>query len=117
MWKRQLRWARLRRASFKGFFLPEILSGGFLPFLGVGFLVAAGALPAAPALIAIAAWYGAEAALCWALGWPLSRWAPLLMILRDAMLPCLWIAAVLGSEFVWRGNMMDLSERRPRRAG
>lgn len=110
VWKRQLRWARLRRVSFKGFFLPEVLAGGFLPFLGVGFLVAAGALPAATALIALAIWYGAEAALCWALGWPLSRWAPLLMVLRDAMLPCLWIAAVAGSEFEWRGNTMDLSD-------
>ncbi len=43
VWKRQLRWARLRRASFKGFFLPEILSGGFLPLLGLLFLATAGA--------------------------------------------------------------------------
>src|SRR5262249_59960885 len=31
VWNRQLRWARLRRASFLLYFLPEILSGGLLP--------------------------------------------------------------------------------------
>src|SRR6516165_4840586 len=33
VWNRQLRWARLRRASFFMYFLPEILSGGVLPIL------------------------------------------------------------------------------------
>src|SRR5690349_3785198 len=33
VWNRQLRWARLRRACFLIYFLPEILSGGALPML------------------------------------------------------------------------------------
>src|SRR5690606_15027840 len=31
VWHRQLRWARLRRASFPWYFLPEILSGALPP--------------------------------------------------------------------------------------
>ena len=67
VWRRQLRWARLRRASFKGFFLPEILSGGFLPLLGLLFLTMDGAVSVLPALACVAAWYGAECALALAL--------------------------------------------------
>ena len=31
VWKRQLRWARLRRSSFPLFFVPEVLAGGLVP--------------------------------------------------------------------------------------
>ncbi len=112
VWKRQLRWARLRRASFKRFFVPEILSGGFVPLAGLGFLVADGAVPPLPALAAVGIWYGAECALSRALGWPLSWRAPLLAIMRDAMLPCLWVGAVTGNDFVWRGNAMNIERAR-----
>ena len=37
VWNRQLRWARLRRASFLLYFLPEIFSGGVLPMIGVAY--------------------------------------------------------------------------------
>ncbi len=110
VWRRQLRWARLRRSSFKGFFLPEILSGGFLPLLGVSFLAADGLLPVTAALAGIAAWYAAECLLALALRWPLSWRAPLLAVLRDFMLPCLWTAAVCGNEFVWRGTAMSIGK-------
>ncbi len=108
VWRRQLRWARLRRASFKGFFLPEILSGGFLPLLGLLFLTAEGAVPVLAALGCVAIWYGAECALAAALGWPLTWRTPFLAVLRDAMLPCLWATAMSGNEFVWRGTAMDI---------
>ena len=42
VWNRQLRWARLRRASFLPFFLPEALSGAVLPMLALA-IVAHGA--------------------------------------------------------------------------
>ena len=110
VWNRQLRWARLRRASFKRFFLPEILSGGFLPLLGLLFLVAEGAVSVPFAFALVALWYGAECALAWVLRWPLSWRAPLLAVMRDVMLPPLWIGAVTGNEFVWRGNAMNIAK-------
>jgi len=116
VWKRQLRWARLRRVSFKLFFLPEILAGGFFPILALAGLVAAGAVPSVVLPLALAGWYGAEAWLARAMGWPLSLRAPLLWILRDLMLPPIWVAALCGHGFNWRGNEMSVRAA-PRRAG
>src|SRR5271170_1810131 len=47
VWNRQLRWARLRRASFFIYFLPEIFSGGVLPVIAVAILAHALGLPLA----------------------------------------------------------------------
>jgi ceramide glucosyltransferase len=33
-------------------------------------------------------------------------------MLRDAMLPVLWIEGWRGEGFVWRGNTMDIDESR-----
>ncbi len=114
VWRRQLRWARLRRVSFGLYFYPEILSGGFLPLLVAGTLAASGALPATPVLIFAALWYGAEASLAAALDWPRSPRSIPLWIARDIMLPGLWVAALCGGGFAWRGNEMNV--RRARRA-
>jgi ceramide glucosyltransferase len=105
VWNRQLRWARLRRASFLHCFLPEFLGGGFFPLLAASILAPGIGYPAA-ALAFIAAWYGAETLLVFAAGWPLSVRTPLLAILRDLMLPLLWAAAWRSRRFVWRGNAM-----------
>jgi hypothetical protein len=32
------------------------------------------------------------------------------MLLRDAMLPCIWAGGLVGNEFVWRGTAMDIGE-------
>src|SRR6516225_11178535 len=59
IWNRQLRWARLRRASFLPYFLPEILSGGLLPMIVVGVLAKAFGLPLASCLASFGTlWYG-----------------------------------------------------------
>ncbi len=49
-------------------------------------------------------WYAVEALLAYAAGWPFSLRIGLLCILRDALLPLLWIAAWTGNKFEWRGN-------------
>jgi len=109
IWSRQVRWARLRRASFPMFFLPEILSGGAFPIL-------AGAYAAAQldfdvggtvALLLIA-WYGAEVLLARATAWHLSLRLLPALVLRDLLLPVLWIDAWLSDDFVWRGNPMNV---------
>ncbi len=112
IWQRQLRWARLRRDSFLIYFLPEILTG-FLPALLLAGVVAkASDLPAAALLGALAAcWYGAELLLIYLRGWHLS-WTTLpALVLRDFLMPAVWIASWFGNGFVWHGNAMTLSER------
>lgn len=105
IWDRQLRWARLRRMTFPAAFAPEIL-GGLLPPLAAvtawSHLSGVSAAPSAAALAAV--WYGTEAALAYAAGWHLSRRSAAAWLLRDALLPLLWITALAGSALTWRGT-------------
>jgi ceramide glucosyltransferase len=111
VWKRQLRWARLRRDSFKACYTPEIFSTGLLPILAAALAAAvANMSPLAGAALAGAVWYGGEALLAHTARWPLSLYSPLAWILRDALLIPLWIAGWFGNDIVWRGNQMDLAD-------
>ena len=110
VWNRQLRWARLRRASFKPFFIPEILTGGLFPLVSCALAADwSGFSPLSALLVVGTAWYGAEALMSRASGWHTSMRAPLVWMLRDLLLPALWIQAWLGSTFVWRGNHMQVA--------
>jgi len=116
VWNRQLRWARLRRASFLLYFLPEILSGGVLPTIAVAIVAHAFGLSAAAAAFAFAGlWYGGEMLLAAAADWPVSALSPVCGLLRDLLLPALFVSALHGNDFVWRGNEMQVERMRPRR--
>lgn len=107
VWHRQVRWARIRRATFPLQFVPEILAGGAVPFACVGIAAAAADIPVLAALGAYAGlWYGAEALLARAAGWPLSPRSPMVWMLRDLLLPIVWVYGWTGTTFVWRGNPM-----------
>jgi ceramide glucosyltransferase len=106
VWRRQLRWSRLRRAGFPAIFALEILNGPLVPLaaLGAGALLLGGA-PAAPALAAFAAlWYGAEALLLRRSGWPSGLRDLAVLPIRDLLLPVIWVASFLGGDIAWRGN-------------
>ena len=53
-----------------------------------------------------------EAALAHTAGWHLSMRSPLAWMLRDMLLPMVWIGGWLGRDFVWRGNQMRAVESR-----
>jgi ceramide glucosyltransferase len=112
VWARQLRWARLRHASFKRYYALELLSGGLVPLGAAAYVLAATGLPVGGVIAIAAVWYGAEAALAYAAGWHLSVRSPLAWMLRDLLLPWLWLAGWLGKDFVWRGNEMRAAESR-----
>ena len=62
VWRRQLRWARLRRDTFKLFFLIEIFAGAIPPLLACAAVTATMDWPVVSILAALAiAWYLAEA--------------------------------------------------------
>lgn len=110
VWDRQLRWARLRRATFPLYFLPELLTGAMPSLIAAGVAAdAAGMDPLAAVSILAIAWYGLEARLAQAAGWQLTLLSPLAWLVRDALLPVLWLQAWLGNSFVWRGNQMSIS--------
>ncbi len=115
VWNRQLRWARLRRASFLAYFLPEAISGGVLPMIALAFVAHAVGLPVALSVGSLAAlWYGSEMLLAAAAGWHLSALYPLYGLARDLLLPVLFVNALRGDDFVWRGNEMAVERMRPR---
>jgi ceramide glucosyltransferase len=111
VWDRQVRWARLRRATFPIFYAPEILTGGILP-IAAGMVAASSydidPLPVFAVLFFI--WYGAEALLARLAGWHLGWQSPFAWMLRDALLPVLWVEGWAGNTFVWRGNDMSVAK-------
>jgi len=114
VWNRQVRWARLRRASFLLYFLPEILTGGALPMVAVAIAANGAGLPAIPSVATFGAlWYGGEMLLAAAAGWPVSALSPLYGLVRDLLLPLLFVSALRGNDFVWRGNEMQVERMRP----
>jgi ceramide glucosyltransferase len=116
VWSRQVRWARLRRASFLLYFLPEILSGGVLPMIAAAIVASAIGLPP-PLCVGFFAvvWYGGEMVLAAAAGWHLTVLYPLYGLARDCLLPVLFVDALRGSDFVWRGNEMQVERMKPSR--
>jgi ceramide glucosyltransferase len=114
VWSRQVRWARLRRASFMLYFLPEVLAGGILPMIAVGIVADAVDLPATlcVGLLGVV-WYGGEMLLASAAEWHLPALYPLYGLLRDLLLPVLFVDALRSSDFVWRGNEMEVERLEP----
>jgi ceramide glucosyltransferase len=109
VWKRHVRWARLRRASFPVFFAPEVLAGLLPPLLAlmIGLDGMGVNLPLA-ALAFTAAWYLPELLLLRVAGWPRSLPA---LLLRDMLLPLIFIAGCAGSSFEWHGKAMTASRK------
>jgi len=118
VWGRQVRWARLRRATFPLHFAPELLTSGIFA-IGASLLAAPTWGLEAPVAMALAAlgWYGPEAVLAYASGWQLSLRSPLAWIARDIALPVLWAQAGASDDFVWRGNSMSVADHEPASRG
>jgi ceramide glucosyltransferase len=109
VWDRQLRWAKLRRASFPALFILELLTGILVPLIAVAFAADSVGLDKAVLIGSLGViWYGAEGMLVTAAGWHCTWWSPLAWMVRDVALPFLWIAAWLGNSFTWRGNLMNV---------
>lgn len=112
VWSRQARWARLRRVTFPLFFTPEILLGALPPLLfAVAAAVLAGVNAPAVALAVAAAIYLPELALGLAKGWRISILSLPAILVRDIMLPLVWIRSWGSSAVVWRGNAMTIDTK------
>jgi ceramide glucosyltransferase len=111
VWNRQVRWARLRRCTFPGYFALEPLSGLLLPLLAGAFAAEALALDGGATMtggLMVATWLAAEAWLTAATGWHLSWRSPFLWLLRELALPAVWLQAWFGSSLSWRGSSISL---------
>jgi len=114
VWQRQSRWARMRRATFPGYFLPEIFAGGALPLIATLYAALAFDWNLGLTLFGFCAlWYGPESLLTKTNKWHFSWNLPALLLLRDLMLPIIYIDAWCIDSFNWRGNEMNLREDEP----
>ncbi len=108
---RQIRWARLRRATFPLCYAPELLSGSVPPLVAAA--IAAPILDldglSAAALLAFV-WFGTEALLARRAGWHCSLISPVAWLVRDLALPFVWLKGWTGDGFTWRGNDMTVAE-------
>jgi ceramide glucosyltransferase len=117
VWARQLRWARLRRATFAPYFALELLTSSV-------FVIAAAAVAGEAcglsswmtAGLAALIWYGAEGALALVAGWGLGWGSPIAWIARDLLLPWLWVSGWSGGRVEWRGNAISVDDRPLREA-
>jgi ceramide glucosyltransferase len=114
IWSRQVRWARLRRVTFPGFFAPEPLAGAFVPFLLIGIAAYGYDWNPVPVVAAFAAiLYGAELLLARVAGWFVNWASPIAYIVRDLGFPAMWITACLFDDFTWHGKTMSVKEAVP----
>ena len=116
VWSRQIRWARLRRVTFPWLFLPEVLTSALIPALFGAYAAAAegyGALATLAVLATLLALsYAAETALAYAKGWHVSWQLPGAMLLRDALIPAMWVGGWIGAEVVWHGQSITVQSKR-----
>ena len=111
VWSRQVRWARLRRATFPLLYAPEIVIGFVPAAIAVAVAAYGAGWSVAPSLLGLfVAWYGGEALLAAVAGWPLSFNLLVASVLRDLLLPALWCAAWSGDDFTWHGARLTASE-------
>ncbi|WP_226624586.1 ceramide glucosyltransferase [Alloyangia pacifica] len=106
VWDRQLRWSRVRRDGFPGLFIGEIAQGPLLPLLGLTGLALIGAASAWTLPLLACLWYAAEWALCRVAGWPAGLRDLAAMLVRDLLLPAIWVATWAGRGISWRGTDM-----------
>ncbi|MFT4020655.1 MAG: ceramide glucosyltransferase [Acinetobacter sp.] len=106
VWDRQLRWARIRRVGFLWLFLPEILLGSVPVLISTIYLASIRIIPSFMPLLVFIVWYGLEWGMAKKQQWPHALRDIVAMIMRDMLLPMLWIWCWAGKNFVWRGNAM-----------
>lgn len=115
VWRRQTRWAKLRRRGFPIAYPSEVFLGGLMPITYAIILAATGHMPALAAAAYAVIWYAAEAVLAVRAGWPLRPLTPLAWIVRDVMVPVVWLAGLFGRRIEWRGNAMNVTPEAPGR--
>lgn len=106
VWDRQLRWSRVRRDGFPGLFMGEIVQGPLLSLVGLAGLVSVGAASFWTLPLLLALWYAVEWALCRVAGWPAAPRDIAAMLVRDLLLPAIWVATWAGRGISWRGTDM-----------
>ena len=108
VWQRQIRWAKLRRDSFPAFFYLEILSGIVFPALCLLLACYLGGAAYSLILFYFFIWYFVEFSITSIVGWPFSLSQALAEIVRDLLLPVLWLSAFSSRGYEWQGHNVNI---------
>lgn len=112
VWRRQVRWAQLRRSGLPGIYAAEPVGAMATTAIVALLLAATHSLPFFILPLLLAFWYGAELALIRTAGWPFSWRTPFAFVVRDLLVPVIWVAGWNGRQFDWRGTTISLTPRR-----
>ena len=110
VWNRQARWAKLRRACFPWLYASEIGASQAILLALAAALVLVGGFSIAWVAALAAALYGGEAALAALARWHLTALSPVHWLIRDALVPVVWLSGWSGRHFAWRGHDMHVGE-------
>ncbi|MBM3563198.1 MAG: glycosyltransferase [Alphaproteobacteria bacterium] len=114
VYSRHVRWARLRRATFPAHYVPEFINGSFAALvLGAYAAVQLDGGISTVALITaliVLSMHGGEIWLARVCGFPLDWRMPFALVVRDLMLPVMYIDALIYDDFVWHGAAMTVRE-------
>jgi len=113
VWDRQLRWSRVRRDGFPLIFATEVLNGGLVPFALATMACVLGEVDLRWAIGYMGLWYLSEILVAKRAGWPMGAQDLAGIVLRDLVLPMLWMATFLRRGFEWRGTQMAPLDQRP----
>jgi len=114
VYSRHVRWARLRRVTFPAHYAPEFMNGSFVAVvLGAYAALEFGGDATASLLAAAAVMLSLHLGEIWlarVCGFVLDWRMPFALIMRDLMLPVMFVDALLFDDFVWHGNAMTVRE-------
>jgi ceramide glucosyltransferase len=113
-WDRHLRWHCCRRCHHMASFIAEPF------FCAAGATLAGGifwnhmfaAQTATAIFIFLAGWFALEALYLMWKGWSFSWQSPAAWIVRELLLPVLWLHACVTRSLNWRGNRLNISDFR-----
>ncbi|MCB1480573.1 MAG: glycosyltransferase [Rhodobiaceae bacterium] len=110
VWSRYLRWAQLRKQSYPALYVLEsLITPAPAMVLAAGIAYAHDLSPFSVMMLLLVIWYGVEAALAHAVGWPWTwRFFPACLV-RDAMMVTIWPIAMVKRTYLWRGRIIDTS--------
>lgn len=111
VYSRHARWARLRRATFPWYYVPEFMNGSFVAVLSGAYAAyACGFDPIIASLSILFILYTGEIILAKQCGFYLSPLMPVALFVRDLILPIMFIDGLIIDNFVWHGEEMSVKE-------
>lgn len=109
VWQRQVRWAKVRRVGFPLIYFFEFLNGAVVPAFLMFALTMNDVISGLSFGLFLFVWYFSEWVMAIGSKWSARLSDILAWILRDILLPLIWLRGYFGANFEWRGNEMTKS--------